>query len=88
MDGKPLKKLNELEMVKGNIYANVWLTDLIVIISPDTGHVDGIVNLAGLLDRNTPGSTANVLNGIAYDAANDRLFVTGKLWPTLFELKY
>lgn len=87
MDGKPLKKLNELEMVKGNIYANVWLTDLIVIISPDTGHVDGIVNLAGLLDRNTPGSTANVLNGIAYDAANDRLFVTGKLWPTLFELR-
>ena len=87
MDGKPLKNLNELEMVKGNIYANVWLTDRIVIISPETGHVDGIVNLTGLLDRKTTGSTADVLNGIAYDAAGGRLFVTGKLWPNLFQIK-
>ena len=86
-DGEPLKNLNELETVKGNIFANVWLTDQIVIISPETGHVNGIVNLAGLLDRDTTGSTANVLNGIAYDAAGDRLFVTGKLWPNLFQIK-
>ena len=86
-DGKPLKYINELETVKGNIFANVWLTDQIVIISPETGHVNGIVNLAGLLDRDTTGSTANVLNGIAYDSAGDRLFVTGKLWPNLFQIK-
>jgi len=84
---KPLKRLNELEIVKGNIYANVWQTDHIVIISPETGRVESIINLAGLLDKNTTGSTANVLNGIAYDAAGDRLFVTGKYWPKLFEIK-
>ena len=87
IDGKPLKNLNELEMVKGKIFANVWQTDQVAIISPESGHVDGIVNLAELLDSKTPGSTANVLNGIAYDAAGDRLFVTGKYWPKLFEIK-
>ena len=87
IDGKPLKRLNELEMVNGKIFANVWLTDQIVIISPETGHVDGIVNLAGLFDRTTTDSTADVLNGIAYDAAGNRLLVTGKYWPKLFEIK-
>ena len=58
-----------------------------MIISPETGRVESIINLAGLLDKNTTGSTANVLNGIAYDAAGDRLFVTGKYWPKLFEIK-
>lgn len=87
IDGKPLKKLNELEIVKGKIYANVWRTDQVVIISPVTGRVEGIVNLAGLLDKAESSLTANVLNGIAYDAAADRLFVTGKFWPSLFEIK-
>ena len=86
-DGEPVNKLNELEIVKGKIFANIWQTDEIVIISPETGNVDGIVNLAGLLDRKASGSTANVLNGIAYDSAGDRLFVTGKLWPNLFQIK-
>lgn len=87
IDGKPLKKLNELEIVKESIYANVWRTDQVVIISPVTGRVEGIVNLAGLLDKAESSLTANVLNGIAYDAAADRLFVTGKFWPNLFEIK-
>jgi glutaminyl-peptide cyclotransferase len=87
IDGKPLKKINELEMVKGNIYANVWRTDQIVIISPVTGRVEGIANLAGLLNKAESSVTANVLNGIAYDATADRLFVTGKFWPKLFEIK-
>ena len=87
IDGKPLKKLNELEIVKESIYANVWRTDQVVIISPVTGRVEGIVNLAGLLDKAESSLTANVLNGIAYDAAADRLFVTGKFWPKLFEIK-
>lgn len=87
IDDKPLKRLNELEIVKGKIFANVWLTDRIAIISPESGRVDGIVNLAGLLDQHVTVSKAEVLNGIAYDAAGDRLFVTGKYWPKLFEIK-
>ena len=87
IDGKPLKKLNELEIVKESIYANVWRTDQVVIISPVTGRVEGIVNFASLLDKAESSLTANVLNGIAYDAAADRLFVTGKFWPNLFEIK-
>ena len=77
--------LNELEMVKGAVYANVWMTDRIAIIAPDTGAVTGWIDLTGL----RPGLRADedVLNGIAYDAAGDRLFVTGKLWPALFEIR-
>jgi len=84
---QPVTRLNELEFVKGEVFANVWGTDSIVSIAPETGHVTGWINLAGILpaaDR-TPG--ADVLNGIAYDAASDRLFVTGKQWPKLFEVK-
>jgi glutaminyl-peptide cyclotransferase len=78
--------LNELEFVKGSVYANVWLTERIAIISPDTGNVTAWVDLTGLRPRQ--GAPAeDVLNGIAYDAAGDRLFVTGKLWPTLFEIR-
>jgi glutamine cyclotransferase len=85
--GRPVLKLNELEMVKGEIYANVWYSDRIARISPATGKVLGWIDLTGLLppgERSDPGA---VLNGIAYDAAHDRLFVTGKLWPRLFEIK-
>ncbi|HEY6361770.1 MAG TPA: glutaminyl-peptide cyclotransferase [Vicinamibacterales bacterium] len=78
--------LNELEFVKGSIYANVWLTERIVIIAPATGAVTAWVDLTGLRPRQGPQGD-DVLNGIAYDAAGDRLFVTGKLWPKLFEIR-
>ena len=78
--------LNELEVVKGEIWANVWQTDYIARISPKDGHVLGWINLKGLLGS-AGGGKADVLNGIAYDAAKDRIFVTGKLWPKLFEIK-
>lgn len=84
--GQPLKNLNELEWVKGEIFANVWQTDYIARIDPATGRVNSYVDLRGLL---TPREAAgvDVLNGMAYDAAGDRLFVTGKLWPKVFEIK-
>jgi glutamine cyclotransferase len=87
--GKPMPpdQLNELEYVHGQIYANLWHTDRIARISPATGKVLGFINLAGLLsdaERSTPEA---VLNGIAYDSEHDRLFVTGKLWPKIFEIK-
>ena len=85
--GLPVKYLNELEMVKGKIFANIWLSDYILIIAPQSGAVVGKINLRGLLQKYAPDSKANVLNGIAYDAEGDRLFVTGKLWPKLFEIK-
>jgi glutaminyl-peptide cyclotransferase len=78
--------LNELEFVKGAVYANVWLTERIAIIDPADGRVTGWIDLAGLRPRRgAPGD--DVLNGIAYDATGDRLFVTGKLWPKLFEIR-
>jgi len=83
----PVTNLNELEYVNGEIFANVWFTDFIARIDPDTGRVVGWIDLTGLLgdEYRTPG--ADVLNGIAYDAGGDRLFVTGKLWPRLFEIE-
>jgi glutaminyl-peptide cyclotransferase len=84
--GAPLRELNELEYVKGEIFANVWQTDYVVRIAPDTGKVSAFIDLRGLL---TPAErrATDVLNGIAYDAEHDRLFVTGKWWPKLFEIK-
>jgi glutamine cyclotransferase len=85
--GTPVTELNELEFVKGEVYANVWHTNRIARISPATGEVLGWIDLAGLISpRLLPHSEA-VLNGIAYDSGNDRLFVTGKLWPKLFEIR-
>jgi glutamine cyclotransferase len=81
----PVPRLNELEYVRGEILANVWQTDRIARISPATGRVAAWVDLRGLLDRRDALGT-NVLNGIAYDSARNRLFVTGKLWPKLFEI--
>lgn len=86
--GKPITRLNELEYVNGEIFANLWLSDFIVRIDPATGNIVGVVDMRGLRDTmNVPGTKPDVLNGIAYDAENDRLFVTGKLWPSLFEIK-
>ena len=84
--GLPVENLNELEWVKGEIYANVWQSKRIALISPQTGQVKAWINCAGLLsDAELEGT--DVLNGIAYDAAHDRLFITGKLWPKLFEIR-
>jgi len=85
--GKPVKELNELEYVQGQVYANIWHSDRIARISPATGNVLGWIDLTGLLPENERSSREAVLNGIAYDAAQDRLFVTGKLWPKIFEIK-
>ena len=83
--GQPVKNLNELEYVKGEIFANVWMTDYIARIDPSSGRVNGYIDLRGLLPaRDLPRDS--VLNGIAYDAQKDRLFITGKLWPRLFEI--
>lgn len=85
--GKPVKELNELEWIKGEIYANIWHTDRIARISPQNGQVLGWIDLSGLLPDNERSDPEAVLNGIAYDAKHDRLYVTGKLWPKLFEIK-
>ena len=82
----PIKDLNELEYVRGEIYANVWHTDRIARISPASGRVVGWIDLKGLLPRTYQLEAEAVLNGIAFDAARNRLFVTGKLWPRLFEV--
>jgi len=85
-DGKPVTNLNELEWVKGELYANVWKTFEILRIDPQTGKILGVVDFSGLL---TPDELerAEVFNGIAYDPDGDRLFVTGKFWPKLFEVR-
>src|SRR5580700_148963 len=83
----PVAELNELEYVHGEIYANVWQTDRIVRIAPADGHVTGWIDLSGLLSDADRAEGADVLNGIAYDSLGDRLFVTGKLWPKLFEIQ-
>jgi glutaminyl-peptide cyclotransferase len=85
-EGRPVMNLNELEWVKGEIYANVWGTDRIARIDPRTGAVKGWIDLAGLAAPEDRRSRDDVLNGIAYDAAHDRLYVTGKNWSTLFEI--
>ena len=84
--GDPVANLNELEYINGEVYANVWLTDTIVRIDPATGNVLGRIDLTGLLSPEDRAQRVDVLNGIAYDAAEDRLFVTGKWWPKLFEI--
>jgi glutamine cyclotransferase len=85
--GVPVKQLNELEFVHGEIYANIWYSDRIARISPATGKVLGWIDLSGLLPPEEHSSPDAVLNGIAWDSVHDRLFVTGKLWPKLFEIK-
>ena len=84
---KPVKLLNELEWVEGEIYANVWQTDRIARVSPQTGAILGWIDLTGLLGPMFRRGSEDVLNGIAYDAQRKRLFVTGKLWPSIFEIR-
>jgi glutaminyl-peptide cyclotransferase len=85
--GEKVDQLNELEWVKGEILANVWQTDRIARINPSNGQVTGWIDLAGILPRSERLGMEDVLNGIAYDAKGDRLFVTGKQWPKLYEIK-
>jgi len=80
-------RLNELEYINGEIYANVWQTDKIARISPETGMVVSWIDLTGLLDTTDYQGDVDVLNGIAYDTGNDRLLVTGKLWPRIFVIE-
>ena len=82
----PVNMLNELEYVGGRIFANVWTTDKIVILDPADGSVTGWLDLSGLREKGRFNSSVDVLNGIAYDAKSNRMFVTGKLWPILFEI--
>ncbi len=83
----PVAALNELEYVDGEVWANVWHTDRIARIDAETGAVTGWIDLTGLIAREERSGPDSVLNGIAYDAESDRLFVTGKLWPKLFEIR-
>ena len=83
----PIDQLNELEYIKGDIYANVWHTNRIVRISPQSGEVIGHIDLSELILEVRPSDPEAVLNGIAYDEQTERIFVTGKLWPKLFEIR-
>lgn len=85
--GKPVGNLNELEYIKGEIWANVWGSDFIVRINPRNGNVTSVIDFTGLLPASDRKSPDQVLNGIAWDEAGDRLFITGKWWPTIFEVK-
>jgi glutamine cyclotransferase len=85
-DTAPVTQINELEYINGKVYANIWMKEKIAIINPQTGQVEGWIDLSGIQDRQNQDAD-KVLNGIAYDAEGDRLFVTGKMWPHLFEIK-
>lgn len=87
MRGEAVQYLNELEWIDGKIWANVYTTDYVVIINPTTGVVEGLVNFQGLLPREDENRDTDVFNGIAYDEATGRIFVTGKRWPKLFEVE-
>ena len=83
----PVTRLNELEYIKGEIWANVWMDSRIARINPENGKVTGWIDLSELVATTAPDSVDSVLNGIAYDQDNDRIFVTGKRWPKIFEIE-
>jgi glutaminyl-peptide cyclotransferase len=87
MNGRPVDNLNELEFIEGMIWANVWQTNLILSIDPGTGHVISYLDLSGILTDKMRTGKEDVLNGIAYDARQKRIFVSGKLWPRIFEIR-
>lgn len=86
LNGRPLRYLNELEWIDGKIWANVYMTDMIVIIDPKTGVVDSTVDCSGLLPDNLRTADTDVLNGIAYDRDSGRIYLTGKNWPRLYQV--
>ncbi len=85
--GKPIRLLNELEFVKGEILANIWQKDFVARISPKTGQVISFIDMSALRKELPPGQRIDVLNGIAYDGEKDRLYVTGKFWPKVFQIE-
>jgi glutamine cyclotransferase len=87
MDGRPVENLNELEFIEGEIWSNVWLTDRILQIDPKSGRVTSFVDLKGIIPADMRTGSEDVLNGIAYDAQQKRIFVSGKLWPRIFEIR-
>ena len=86
-EGKPVTLLNELEWIDGKIWANVYMSDEIVIVDPKSGNVDGVVDCSGLLPRQLRSTSTDVLNGIALDDATGKIYLTGKNWPRLYEIR-
>jgi len=85
----PVEKLNELEYIKGFIYANIWLTNFIVKIDPSNGKIVARLDLSSLaFEAKNKNPDADVLNGIAYDSATDKIYVTGKLWPNIYQITF
>ena len=87
MDGRPVRYLNELEYIDGKVWANVYTTDMIVIINPADGKVEGSIDCTGLLPRTLRSPDTDVLNGIAQDPATGKIYLTGKYWPRLYEIR-
>lgn len=87
MNGKPLKNLNELEWVDGRIWANVYMTDMIVVINPETGDVEATIDCTGVLPQSLRDQFTDVLNGIAVNPSNGKIYITGKYWKRLFEIR-
>lgn len=87
MDGRPVRYLNELEYIDGKVWANVYTTDMIVIIDPESGAVEASIDCSGLLPRKLRTPSTDVLNGIACDPATGRIYLTGKYWPRLYEVR-
>jgi glutamine cyclotransferase len=86
-EDRPVRWLNELEYIDGKIWANVYMTDEIVIINPKDGRVEGVIDCRGLLPKELYTPDTDVLNGIAYDPENEKIYLTGKNWPKLYEIK-
>ena len=87
MDGRPVRYLNELEYIDGKVWANVYTTDMIVIINPEDGKVEAQIDCSGLLPRKLRTPSTDVLNGIAYNPADGKIYLTGKYWPRLYEIR-
>ncbi|MBU3698810.1 MAG: glutaminyl-peptide cyclotransferase [Candidatus Kapabacteria bacterium] len=87
LNGNPVLNLNELEWINGEIWANVWQTEKILRISPETGIVTGVIDMAGILPTSSKTPTTDVFNGIAWDSAHGRVYVTGKNWPSVFQIE-
>lgn len=87
LQGRPMRFLNELEYIGGKIWANVYTSDLILVIDPETGKVEATVDCSGILPDRLRTPDTDVLNGIAYDSEEDRIYITGKNWPELYEIR-
>ena len=87
MDGRPVRNLNELEYIDGKVWANIYMTDMIVIINPADGTVEASIDCSGLLPRKLRTARTDVLNGIARDSATGKIYLTGKYWPRLYEVR-